>query len=143
MSTAGGPDTWTGRRGRKWFFFAVLVAISFVGLFVALIAVTLPKSCGGTSLAGGCGQPTPDVTSPVDGVVIAVDSSGLSDVRGFTLRPGSSPFSFGFVLGALENTADFSPSHLAEHQASSEPIRVWFRVEGGERVVYRLEDAPG
>jgi hypothetical protein len=86
--------------------------------------------------------PTPDVASPVDGVVIVVDSSGLSDVRGFTLRT-SGGFAFTFVLGALENAADFSPSHLAEHQVSSEPIRAWFRTEGGERVVYRLEDASG
>jgi hypothetical protein len=26
--------------------------------------------------------------------------------------------------------------------ATSQPIRAWFRVENGERVVYRLEDAP-
>jgi hypothetical protein len=85
--------------------------------------------------------PTPDVASPVDGVVIALDSTGLSDVRGFTLRT-SGGFAFTFVLGALENAADFSPSHLAEHQVSSQPIRAWFRVEGNNRVVYRLEDAP-
>jgi hypothetical protein len=105
-------------------------------LFIA--AVVLAAAC-----QSPIPPPTPDVTSPIDGVVIAVDSAGLGDVRGFTLRPGSSPFSFGFVLGTLENATEFSPSHLAEHQASSEPIRVWFRVEGGERVVYRLEDAPG
>ena len=86
--------------------------------------------------------PTPDVASPVEGVVIAVDASGLSDVRGFTLRT-SGGFAFTFVLGQLENAAEFSPSHLAEHQVSSEPIRAWFRVEVGELVVYRLEDASG
>lgn len=87
---------------------------------------------------------TPDVQSPVDGVVIAVDAVSLTDVRGFTLRPtNGGGFSFVFKLGPLENATEFSPSHLKEHQASSEPIRVWFRVENGEHVAYRIEDAPG
>jgi hypothetical protein len=102
-----------------------------------IAAVVLTAACQSPA-----SPPTPDVRSPVDGVVIAVDSAGLSDVRGFTLRSDGG-LAFTFVLGRLENATEFSPSHLAEHQASSEPIRVWFRVEGGERVVYRLEDAPG
>ena len=99
------------------------------------------------ALASGC-QPlassvpvaTPDVASPVDGVVISVDASGLTDVRGFVLR-ASGGFSFDFVLGPLENATEFPPGHLAEHQATSQPVRVYFRVENGRRVVYRLEDA--
>ncbi len=99
-------------------------------------------------LAVACGAvpsqavPTPFPTSPTVGVVIAVDSSGLADVRGFTLRPSEGGgLSFGFKLGPLENATEFSPSHLAEHMASSEPIRVYFRTENGEHLVYRLEDA--
>ena len=100
-------------------------------------------------LAAGCQQlvsaspppPTPDVTSPVDGVVVSVDAAGLGDVRGFTLRPTNSPFSFGFSLGTLENPTQFPPSHLAEHQATSQPVRVYFRTENGIHTVYRLEDA--
>jgi hypothetical protein len=108
-------------------------------LLAALAAVAL-TACQGQPSTGP--SVTPDVTSPVDGIVLSVDSAGLGDVRGFTLRPNGSETGFGFVLGDLENAAEFSPSHLAEHQASSTPIRVYFRVEGGERVVYRLEDAP-
>jgi hypothetical protein len=85
--------------------------------------------------------PTIDVTSPVDGIVIGVDASSLSDVQGFTLRT-SGRVGLYFVLGVLENAAEFSPSHLAEHQVSSEAIRVWFRIDNGQRLVYRLEDAP-
>jgi hypothetical protein len=85
---------------------------------------------------------TPAIESPVDGVVTSVDAASLTDVRGFTLRT-SSGVAFGFKLGALENATEFSPSHLKEHQATSEPIRVWFRVENGDRVAYRIEDAPG
>ena len=84
---------------------------------------------------------TPFPSSPAVGVVIAVDSTGLSQVTGFTLREGTGGFAFSFKLGPLENATEFSPSHLAEHMASSEPIRVYFRTEDGEHVVYRLEDA--
>jgi hypothetical protein len=96
------------------------------------------------ALVGCQTQPaaTPDVQSPVDGVVIEVDAVSLTDVRGFTLRT-SGGFSFAFRLGVLENATDFSPSHLKEHQATSEPIRVWFRIENGARVAYRIEDASG
>ena len=87
------------------------------------------------------GPSTLEVASPIDGVVIEVDASSLSDVRGFTLRT-SGGVALTFVLGALENASEFSPSHLTEHQVSSEAIRVWFRIDRGQRLVYRLEDAP-
>ena len=89
-------------------------------------------------------QPTPlpyeGLVSPVDGDVIAVDSAGLTDVRRFTLRTFGQA-TVDFKLGPLENATEFSPSHLAEHMATSIPVRVYFRVENGERVAYRLEDA--
>ena len=78
----------------------------------------------------------------MDGVVVAVDAASLTDVRGFTLRT-TGGLALDFKLGVLENATDFSPSHLKEHQATSEPIRVWFRVVNGDRVAYRIEDAPG
>jgi hypothetical protein len=84
---------------------------------------------------------TPAIESPIDGVVVAVDAASLTDVRGFTLQVGM--WTVGFKLGALENATQFSPSHLKEHQATSKPVRVWFRVENGDRVAYRIEDAPG
>jgi len=111
---------------------------------LALIAaaISLAGCLAPVSSATTNPNPTPEITSPVEGVIVAVDASSLTDVRGFTLRPTTAPFSFGFKLGALENGADFPPSHLAEHQVTSEPVRVHFRLENGERVVYRLEDAP-
>ena len=83
----------------------------------------------------------PSIACPVEGVVFSVDAASLGDVRGFTLRPTNSPFSLEFVLGALENPTEFPPSHLAEHQATSQPVRVYFRTENGIHTVYRLEDA--
>jgi hypothetical protein len=108
---------------------------AFTAVILAAMALAL-GACAPQPVA------TPDVQSPVDGVVIGVDAASITDVRGFTLRT-SGGFSFGFTLGVLENATEFSPSHLKEHQATSAPIRVWFRVENGVRVAYRIEDAPG
>ena len=96
--------------------------------------------------AGGCTGittvvPTPDVTSPVEGVIVAVDATSLADVRGFTLRTRDG-LAVDFKLGQLDNPTAFPPGHLAEHQATSAPVLVYFRLESGDRVVYRLEDAP-
>ena len=78
--------------------------------------------------------------SPVAGVVVSIDSQGLAKVRGFTLRTMSG-VDLKFVIGLLDNGADFPPGHLAEHQATLQPILVWFKVEDGKLVVYHLEDA--
>jgi len=104
------------------------------------MAVLLLAGCQVTETASPP-APTPDPVSPVEGVVISVDAAGLGDVQGFTLRPTSGPFSFSFVVGILENPTEFPPSHLAEHQATSQPVRVFFRSENGIHTVYRLEDA--
>jgi hypothetical protein len=131
------PPRAGGTSRREWLGFAGLFGAIAVVIGAAVMLIAPRLACGCTPVSE-----TPSVDSPVEGIVIAVDSSGLADVRGFTLRADGG-FAFTFSLGALENAAEFSPSHLTEHQLSSEPIRVWFRVEGAERVVYRLEDAPG
>ena len=45
------------------------------------------------------------------------------------------------MLGDLENGTEFPPGHLVEHQATAQPVRVWYRTENGARVAVRLEDA--
>lgn len=113
---------------------------------IALLVILLPAALIGASLlcgdgrCGGVANPTPDVASPVEGVVIDVDVVSLTEVRGFTLRVDGG-IAFTFVMGDLANPTEFPPSHLAEHQATSTPVRAWFRVEGGSRVVYRVVDA--
>jgi len=84
--------------------------------------------------------PTPDIESPVVGVVVDVDSAGLTDVHAFALRTNGGR-TFELRLGPLENATEFPPGHLGEHLASSEPIRVWFNAESGDLVAYRIEDA--
>jgi hypothetical protein len=84
--------------------------------------------------------PSPSLASPVTGVVISVDSAGLAKVTGFTLRlPDGSVQAF--TIGVLENGAEFPPGHLKEHAVSAAPVRVFFRPEGPDLVVYRIEDA--
>jgi hypothetical protein len=70
-----------------------------------------------------------------------VDSAGLDKVNGFTLRT-TDQGSLAFRIGVLENGAQFPPGHLVEHQASAQPVRVWYQTDGGARVAIRLEDAP-
>ena len=88
--------------------------------------------------AAGSGGAVPE--SPVAGVVLDIESRGLNDVRGFTLRTNGGD-TYPFVMGELENADDFPPGHLTEHQAAAAPVLVFFRVENGELVVYRIEDA--
>jgi hypothetical protein len=78
--------------------------------------------------------------SPIAGIVIDVDSAGLDDVRGFTLR-SSTGDELEFKIGQLENGDEFPPGHLTEHLAAASPVLVFFREENGELVVYRMEDA--
>lgn len=104
-------------------------------ILAAVVAAVVASACEPHGVV-----PTPDVSSPVDGVIVSVDSQGLNDVRGFVLRVPPA-FSYDFVLGPLENPTQFPPGHLAEHQATSQPVRVYFVVQDGKRVVYRLEDA--
>jgi hypothetical protein len=105
---------------------AVVIAVGYIGL---------------TNQGGPEATPPPLPASPVEGVVVAVDSPSLGEVKGFALRT-SDGFLFDLQLGTLENPTEFSPSHLGEHMATSQPILAHYRLEAGKPVVYRLEDAP-
>jgi hypothetical protein len=104
---------------------------------VAALATALALAACGTN-----GSPAPSLpASPVDGVVVHVDSTGLGPVTGFTLRrPGGATLVLS--LGTLENATKFAPGHLAEHETTGLPVRAWFIASGGVPIVYRLEDAP-
>ena len=97
-----------------------------------------------TILLGACSidpGPSPSFASPIDGVVVAVDSAGLGNIKGFTLRlPGGATIDM--TIGTLENATQFAPGHLAEHEATGTSVRVYFVRDGALLVVYRLEDAP-
>ena len=91
-----------------------------------------------TPAASGSAAAVP--ASPVTGVLTDITSAGLSQVSAFRIRLADGT-ELSFRIGVLENGAEFPPGHLAEHLASSLPVRVFFRVEGADLVVYRIEDA--
>jgi hypothetical protein len=108
------------------------------GLLLAL-AVTAVIALAILVTQGG-GQPTAPA-SPIDGVVIAVDSRSLTDVRSFTLRLRDGR-QLVFTLDRLENGVQFPPSHLTVHAADGVPVRVTFVTVGDTLAATRLEDAP-
>ena len=81
-----------------------------------------------------------DPPSPLVGVVVSVDTPSLGKVNGFGLRLADGSI-VTLKVGVLENPTQFSPSHLLEHEATSLPIRAFYRIEDGAPVAYRLEDA--
>jgi hypothetical protein len=110
----------------------------FAALLIGIVGVTV---LAGILLAEPSGPDVPPGAEQMTGVVVAVDAVSLGDVRGFTLRrPGGELVEFS--LRELENGAEFPPSHLAEHQATAEPVVVVFRSEEDDRLALRIEDAP-
>ena len=125
------PDPRVDSRTRNLFALVLVVVIAITGGAALVLS--------DTSLID---PESPADTTRVEGVVVAVDSSGLAEVRGFTLRrPGGETLEF--RLGELENAVEFPPAHLAEHQATAQPVTVIYRMEGDERFAVRLEDAGG
>ena len=110
--------------------------------FVVALLVVVGLAGGAAYLLGATGTPnaSPDLPS-MTGVVVGVDSAGLDKVRGFTLRTTDGTTTE-FTLGGLTNGVTFAPGHLAEHQATAQPIKVWYRVDGTTHVAVRIEDAP-
>ena len=112
-------------------------------VFVAAFAAVVVLAGAAAFLLGGTSVHDPNApanATAVVGVIVAVDSGGLDKVKGFTLRT-TDQGSLAFTIGVLENGAEFPPGHLVEHQATAQPVRVWYRTEGGAKVAIRLEDA--
>jgi hypothetical protein len=103
-----------------------------VGLLIAAAALVV-------IVLAAIGQ---SATRTETGLVVAVDSSGLTDVRGFTIRTADGR-SVTFRIGVLENGAQFPPGHLLEHSATGVRVVVTYREENGGLVAIRLDDAPG
>lgn len=95
----------------------------------------------GAPATGSPGPADAVPASPVTGVLVKIEAAGLTDVTGFSLRLDDGRV-IAFRIGTLENGDQFPPGHLAEHMATSLPVRVFFRANGTDLVVYRLEDAP-
>ena len=125
---------------------AVAAGLALVGAMVVGACTpqyATPGPVGSASISAPASG-TPGVAvpaSPIDGVLTHIDSTGLTQVTGFDLRTNDGQ-EIPFMIGTLENGDQFPPGHLAEHLATSSPVRVWFREDGSNLVVYRLEDAP-
>jgi len=127
---------------------ALVLALSMAAAACDIATSDQPSASGSPSSSGGAPSVSfeipsfavPQPRSPVAGVVTSIDSQGLDKVKGFTLRTRSG-IDLTFVIGQLDNGVEFPPGHLAEHQASVQPVLVYFNVEGGKLVVYHLEDA--
>jgi hypothetical protein len=120
----------------------------FALVLTLVIAVTggaaLVLSELGPALVDPDGPDVPGGGSFIRGVVVEVDTGGLNDVRAFKLRLGDKTFGekfFDFQVGELENADGFPPAHLLEHQATAEPVLVFYRTEDGVRYATRIEDA--
>jgi len=114
--------------------------VVFLGLLL-LVPIVITAMLAAPPFVCACTPTAVPRPSPVEGIVRSVDSAGLGDVRGFVLLTADGD-SLEFTLGRLDDPTAFAPGHLAEHQASSMPIRVYFRQDdAGEYVVYHLEDA--
>ena len=125
-----------------------LVAVALVAFALAGCGATAdrPPSAAFTPPPRESGSPSASASfeipgSPIVGLVTHVDSAGLDQVKGLTLRAANGQ-DLTFIIGNLENAADFAPGHLTEHLTAADPVLVYFRPENGALVVYRLDDAP-
>ena len=117
------------RASRRRFGLVLIAAVAATAVAAFLVN-------GGANRPGGSGN-----ESSVIGVVVGVQSEGLDRVRGFTLRTQDGATT-AFTLGDLQNGVAFPPGHLVEHQATGQPVRVWYVTEGGVNAAMRIEDAP-
>ena len=112
-------------------------------LFAVLLVVVVAATGGAALILGGgpgaAAGPPSDASTSV-GVIVGVEAEGLGDVRSFRLRAADGTVAT-YALERLQNGTTFPPGHLAEHQVTAQPVRVWYRDEGGARYAIWLEDA--
>jgi hypothetical protein len=78
----------------------------------------------------------------VEGIVVEVVSDSPVAIEAFTLRTEQGEQLHFSLAGEDFGHGTFPATHLREHQALAQPVRVSYRSEsGGANVVVRLEDA--
>jgi hypothetical protein len=75
------------------------------------------------------------------GIVVAVESTSLTDGQGFSIRTADGQ-TWDFRVVALENATTFPPGHLAEHKVSLVPVQVTYVDRNGAHEAVRVVDAP-
>ena len=125
-------------RATRNVFLWVVAALIVVTGTVVVISNTASPTPSPSALAS-----LPPETPQATGIIVAIDASSLTDVRSFTLRTTDGQ-QLVFGLAELQNRTQFPPGHLAEHQATAQPVRVFYhdyRDTGGMLQALRLEDA--
>ena len=110
------------RRTRNGLAVALIVVIALT----AVAAFLASRASEGTELS-------------VTGVVAGIESEGLDRVRSFSVRTDTGQI-VQFEFGIVQNAA-FPPGHLAEHQATGQPVRVIYLQQGESKVAIRIDDA--
>lgn len=100
-----------------------------VVLAALLVVAVLGVACGG----GGCDTRAAEgeEDGSVEGLVVEASESCV------TIREAEGE-STSYVNAATEQV---SVSHLVEHRDTEEPVRLFYRIEEGDRVAYRIDDA--
>ena len=119
------------RATRNVFLWVVAALIVVTGTVVVISNTAAPT-------------PSPNASLPADtpqtvGIIVAIDAASLADVRSFTLRTTDGK-QLTFGLAELQNGTQFPPGHLAEHQATAQPVHVFYRDAAGTLQALRLED---
>jgi hypothetical protein len=103
-----------------------------VGIVTSVDPVAAPSpsaSAGKTPKPSGKPKSAPPSASPAP-----------TKVKGFTLLTTAGD-TLTFVLGELDNAADFPPDSLYDRMSTEDPIRVDFTVDGDKLIVTHIEDA--
>lgn len=110
-------------------------------VFVLVIVAVLLLTGGAVLVLGGPGPTEPPGAESLVGVVVEVNATSLSDVCCFKLRTADGAvLDFELAPGAMG--PNFPPGHLVEHQATAQPVRVWYRGGIDSRLAFLVEDAP-
>ena len=99
---------------------------------LALLLVAVVAACGGG-----------DTLQTQTGIVVAIQSRGLGQVDGFTLRTADGREIAFDTTATRFDAAGFPPDHLQEHRALAEPVKVTYQPKEGRNAVVKLEDAAG
>jgi hypothetical protein len=111
-----------------------------------VIAVTLAATSFACAAAGsntGGDRPdhgAKDASSPAEivGVVVGVEAKRLGTVTRFEVRSKGESYE---IFIDPQGAYSFPPSHLSDHLASSEPVRVGLTERGGRLYASSIEDA--
>ena len=119
-------------------------------VFAVALVVVIVLTGGAALLLDGGDGPGPTASPgvrPTDarsmvGVIVGVDAQDLADVRGPSRSAAATTASSSSSsLGELQNGTAFPPGHLAEHQVTAEPVRVFYREDGETLYALWVDDA--